>query len=117
MAAQIKLKTKNLKLTFKRKKVLLSTRQPPNLRKLLTTAKIERLPITKQIKQVGFFPYMNCICHKVLKNVGLFSLKPKNKLTTFLLVTVKIFYMYLFAIIVNFEDGSNAHENSNCKKC
>ena len=36
-------------LTFKRKKVLLSTRQPQNLRKLLTTVKFERLPMPKQI--------------------------------------------------------------------
>ena len=53
---QIKLKTKNLKLAFKRKKLSLSTRQVPNLRKLLNTAKFERLPIPKQIKQAGFFP-------------------------------------------------------------
>ena len=45
-----KTKNKELKTGFQKKKVLLSTRQPPNLRKLLTTAKFERLPIPKQIK-------------------------------------------------------------------
>ena len=32
-----------------RKKVLLSTRQPPNLHKILTAAKFEKLTIPKQI--------------------------------------------------------------------
>ena len=36
-------------------KVLLSTRQPQNLCKLLTKAKFERLLIPKQIKQDGIF--------------------------------------------------------------
>ena len=63
-----------------KKKVLLSTRQPPNSRKLLTTAKFVRLPMPKQIKQVGFFP-----CVKVV-----------------LVVTVKVFDMYLFVKIVVF---------------
>ena len=38
-----KIKNKELKTCFQKKKVLLSTRQPPNLCKLLTTAKFERL--------------------------------------------------------------------------
>ena len=59
-----KINNKELKTCFQKKKVLLSNRQPPDLRKLLTTAKFERLPISKQRKQVGFFPCANCIYHK-----------------------------------------------------
>ena len=54
-SCQNKIKNKELKTCFQKKKVLLFTRQPPNLRKLLTTTKFERLPILKQIKEVGFF--------------------------------------------------------------
>ena len=50
-----KIKKKELKTCFQKKKVLLSTRQPPNLRKRLTTAKFNRLLTPKQLKQVGFF--------------------------------------------------------------
>ena len=32
------------------------TRQRPSLRELLTNAKLELLPLPKQIKQAGFFP-------------------------------------------------------------
>ena len=59
-----RIKNKELKTCFQKKEVLLSNRQPPNLRKLLTTAKFERLPIPKQIKQVGFFHCVNCIYQK-----------------------------------------------------
>ena len=48
-----KIKIKELKTCFQKKKILLSTRQPSNLRKLLTTGKFERLPMPKQIAQVG----------------------------------------------------------------
>ena len=51
-----RIENKELKACFQKKKVLLSTRQFPNLRKLLTTSKFERLPIPKEMKQVGFFP-------------------------------------------------------------
>ena len=79
-----KIKNKELKTCFQKKKVLLSNRQPPNLRKLLTTAKFERLPIPKQIKQVGFFPCANCIYHEncYFKECLSFSFKSKNKLLT-----------------------------------
>ena len=73
-----KIKNKELKTCFQKKKVFLPTRQPPNLRELLTKAKFERLPIPKQIKQVRFFPCLNCICHKKCLS---FSFKSKNKLT------------------------------------
>ena len=49
-----KIKNKEAKSCFQKKKVLLSTRQPPNLSKLLFIVKFERLPIRKQIKPVGF---------------------------------------------------------------
>ena len=51
-----KIENKELKTCFEKKKILSSARQPSNLRKLLITAKSERLPVPKQIKQVGFFP-------------------------------------------------------------
>ena len=74
-----KIKNKELKTCFQ-KKVLLSTRQPPNLRKLLTTTKFERLLIPKQIEQVGFFPCANCIYHKngYFKVAYLFLSNPKT---------------------------------------
>ena len=79
-----KIKNKELKTCFQKKKVLLSNRQPPNLRKLLTTAKFERLPTPKQIKQVGFFPCANCIYHKngYFKQCLSFLFKSKNKSLT-----------------------------------
>ena len=78
------IKNKELKTCFQKKKVLLSTRQPPNLRELLTTTKFERLPILKQIKEVGFFPCANCIYHKngYFKECLSFSFKSKNNLST-----------------------------------
>ena len=75
-----KIKNKELKTCFQKKKVLLPTRQPPNLRKLLTTAKFERLPIPKQIKQVRFFleGTTSIIKMFILKNVYLFRLNRKT---------------------------------------
>ena len=63
------------------KKKLLSTKQPSNLRKLLTTAKFERLPIPKQ---VGLLPCPDCIYHKngYFKEFLSFSFKSKNNLLT-----------------------------------
>ena len=37
-----KIKNKELKTCFQKNNILLSTRQPPNLRKLLTTAKFQK---------------------------------------------------------------------------
>ena len=77
-------RNKELNTLFQKKKALLSTKQPPNLSKLLTTAKFERSPIPKQIKYVGFYPYANCICHRngYFKEYLSFSFKSKNKLLT-----------------------------------
>ena len=79
-----RIKNKELKTCFQKKKVLLSTRQTLNLHELLTTAKFETLPIPKQIKQVGFFSCANCIYHKngYFKECLSFSFKSKNKLLT-----------------------------------
>ena len=44
-----KIKNKELKTCFQKNNILLSTRQPPNLRKLLTTANFKK-QIPKQIK-------------------------------------------------------------------
>ena len=76
-----KIKNKELKTCFQKKKVLLST---PYLCQLLTTAKFERLPIPKQTKQVGFFPCANCVYHKngYFRECLSFSFKSKNKLLT-----------------------------------
>ena len=75
-----KIKNKELKTCFQKKKVLLSTRQPPNLRKRLTTAKFERLPIPKQIKQGDFFLARTAAIIKmvILKNVYLFRSNSKT---------------------------------------
>ena len=62
-----KIKNKEVKTCFQKKKVLLPTRQPPTLCKLLTTAKFERLPIPKQqIKTASIIKMV------ILKNVYLF---------------------------------------------
>ena len=95
-----KIKNKELKTCFQKIKVLSSSRQPPNFRKLLTTAKFERLLIPKQNK-LDFFPARTASIIKVLilkTVVYLFLSNPKtNSLlgTTdvFLVVTVKMFYM------------------------
>ena len=76
------IKNKELKTYFQQKNVVLSTRQPSNLRKLFATAKFERSPIPKWIKQVGFLPCANCICHRNIyfKECFYCSFKSKRKL-------------------------------------
>ena len=70
-----KIKNKEVKSCFQKKKVLLSTRQPPNLSKLLFIVTFERLPIRKQIKPVGF-----PLCKK--KKCWSFLLNYKSELLT-----------------------------------
>ena len=41
----------------KKKTVQLATRQPKNLRKILTKAKFEENPLPSPVKEVGFFPF------------------------------------------------------------
>ena len=99
----------NLKLRtcFQKKKVLLSTRPPPKLRKLLTTAKFERLCIPKQMNPVGFFLVWTASIIKmvILKNVYLFLSNPKTNcwlgtIDTFLVAPVKMFNMWCFIYII-----------------
>ena len=133
-------KIKNKELTcFREKKVILSTRQPPNLHKHLTIVKFERLPIPKQ-KQAGFFPCINCIYHKngYFKECWSFSFKSKNKLLTWY---YKLFFScdskdVLYGLTCNncdffyirqtkeLKQHTRKHKsdvthpnNSNCKKC
>ena len=75
-----KIKNKEFKTSLQKKKVLLSIRQTPKLRELLTTAKFERLPIPKQIKQFRFFleGTTSIIKMFILKNVYLFRLNRKT---------------------------------------
>ena len=79
-----RIKNKEFKTCFQEKKVLLSTKQPPYLRKILTTAKFEKLLIPKQIKQVRFVRCVNCIYYKncYFKEFLSFSFKSKNRLLT-----------------------------------
>ena len=99
-----KIKNKELKICFQKKKVLLSTR-PPNLRKLLSTAKHETLLVPKQIKEDGFLSCANCIYHKNgnFKECLSFLFKFKIKLLTWY---YKRFFSYdskdvLYVIICN----------------
>ena len=50
-----RIKNKELKTYLQKKKALLSSRQAPNVHKLLTTAKFVRLPIPTERKQIPFF--------------------------------------------------------------
>ena len=103
------IKNKELKTCFQKIKVLLSTIQPLNFHKLLTTAKFERLQRPKQIKKLNFFLALTESIMKmvILKNVCPFrsNLKTNCSLGTInvlLLVTVKMFYIYLLVIIAIF---------------
>ena len=52
------IKNKELKICFQKKNILLSTRQPPNLRTLLTTAKLQKTN-TKTNKTSWIFSLRN----------------------------------------------------------
>ena len=54
----------NMKSAFKEKNILMTTRQPPNLRKKLVRAKFELNPTPKTPKIVGLFPCKGCKYHK-----------------------------------------------------
>ena len=45
-----------LKQWFQNKSVQIATRQPKNLRKILTKVKFEETPLPLPVKEVGFFP-------------------------------------------------------------
>ena len=55
------LKTTDMKNTFKDKYVLCTTRQPPSLRKLLTSASFVRNPIPREPRLVGLVPCGKCV--------------------------------------------------------
>ena len=119
--------------------MLLSTRQPPNFRKLLTTVKSERLPIPKQLKQVRFVPCANCIYREngYFKECLSFSFKSKNKLLTwhykrfsfdskdvlYVLISNNSAFFYM-GQTDELKQRTRKHKsdaihpnNSNCKKC
>ena len=96
--------------------------------------------MTKQIKQVGSFPYTKCICHKngYLKERLSFSLKSKNKLMTwhykcffscdskdvlYVLICNKCDFLYI-GQTEELKERTQKHRSdvihpnhSNCKKC
>ena len=97
-----------------------------------------RLPIPKQIKQVGFFLCANCVCHKngYFKECLSFSFKYKKKLLTwhykgsFSFDSKNVLYVLicnnLFNIVQTQElkKRTQKHKsdvihpnNNNCKKC
>ena len=49
-----------MKKAFRKKWVLLSTRQPPDLRKMLTSAKFVLNPVPREPRLVGLFPCGKC---------------------------------------------------------
>ena len=58
------IRSNELKQCFQNKTVKLATRQPKNLRKILTKAKFEENPQPPPVKKVGFFPCNDCIYHR-----------------------------------------------------
>ena len=54
------LQSDEMKDAFRKKWVLMSTRQPTNLRKMLTSAKFVRNPIPREPRLVGLFPCGKC---------------------------------------------------------
>ena len=58
------IRSNELKQCFQNKTVQLATRQPKNLRKILTKAKFEENPLPSPVKEFGFFPCNDCIYHR-----------------------------------------------------
>ena len=54
------LKRQKLVKAFGQKRILLATRQPPNLKKLLTAAKFDLNPTPREPRKVGLIPCGNC---------------------------------------------------------
>ena len=57
------IRNNELKQCFQSKTVQLATRQPKNLRKILTKTKFEENVLPPPVKEVGFFPCTGCIYH------------------------------------------------------
>ena len=53
-----------LKQCFQNKTIQLATRQPKNLRKILTKAKFEENPLPTPVKEDAFFSCNDCIYHR-----------------------------------------------------
>ena len=77
------IRSNELKQCFQNKTVKLATRQPKNLRKILTKAKFERNPQPSPVKEVGFFPCNDCIYHRCgyFNSCKSFQFKANNKST------------------------------------
>ena len=58
------IRSNELKQCFQNKTVQLATRQPKNLRKILTKAKFEESTLPPPVKEVDFFPCNNYIYHR-----------------------------------------------------
>ena len=90
---------RGLRETFSNKKILLTTRQPKNLNKMLVTAKFDLHPELPNRKPNGLFSCTDCIYHKngYVKLLKSFTLQMGNLLlgTTinFLIAIVKMFYI------------------------
>ena len=90
---------RGLRETFSNKKILLTTRQPKNLNKMLVTAKFDLHPELPNRKPNGLFSCTDCIYHKngYIKPLKSFTLQMGNLLlgTTinFLIAIVKMFYI------------------------
>ena len=87
---------RELRETFNNKKVLLTTRQPNNLKKMLVTAKFDLHSELPNRKPNGLFSCTDCIYHKNANHLPL-NLQMRNLLlgTTikFFIAIVKIFYI------------------------
>ena len=77
-----KIKNKELKICIPKEETIIIHCTTSKLTETFTTAKFERSPIQKQIKQDGFFLCANCIYHKngYFKECLSFSFKSNNKL-------------------------------------
>ena len=75
------IRSNELKQCFQNKTVQLATRQPKNLRKILTKAKFEENTLPPSVKEVGFFSCNDCIYHRCgyFKPCKSFQFKVSNK--------------------------------------
>ena len=71
----------NLKNVFGKSKVILATRQPSNLKKILIRARFDMYPPLKPLRIVGLFPCGSCTYCKrgYIIQASEFTLKRKNK--------------------------------------
>ena len=67
------IRSNELKRCFQNKTVQLATRQPKNLRKIVTKAKFEENLLLPSVKEVGFFPCN--YCNYISSHADFFNLK------------------------------------------